>query len=78
MIRARILAIIAASPGISARELKEQLQIGTGALYNILTDLKRTHAIEPAGYGRYRVTAPRTATAGAGQIMPLAKLMAGR
>ena len=79
MLRAQILALIEASPGISIGELRSRVP---GArfrqVHNALHELRKAGAIEAAGYGRYRVTTRTPAPAGRTQTAPMARLMAGR
>lgn len=81
-LRFRVLEIIAGSPGISTAELRAALlpdARGRHRLNNALHDLKAAGLITSAGYGRYQITPrPPAPAAGRGQVVPLARLMAGR
>jgi hypothetical protein len=79
----RVLAAIADHPGITATELRSAiLDLSPGTLASRVAGLMNAGHIESAGFGRYRLTEKREATAAAvtppAFVVPLARLMARR
>jgi len=81
MLRKQVLAAIASQPGISTKQLRQQLAPATmKQVHSAIGELRKSGAIQQIGFGQYRARTQQrpAAAANAVQGIPLARLMAGR
>ena len=80
MIRQRVLRIITEAPSVTLTQIRGQLpEVSRSRIANAITELLESRAIERMRHGCYRVAVQRPrSVAGAGQVQPLSRLMAGR
>jgi nucleoid DNA-binding protein len=79
MLRTQILAAIASQPGISARQLRQQLAPATlRQVHSAINELHKSGEIQRTGFGQYQTRQQRPPAAATVNGIPLARLMAGR